>query len=1210
MWMVGTFVYALAAAGDYAAGNEAAAPQTAANRGIELTFHSSLDLENPWGEMELDAIVVDPHGRQRRVPAFWAGGRTWRIRYSSPLVGEHRYKTECTRRDDDGLHRQTGVFNVVPYEGDHPLYRHGPIRVAADRRHFEHADGTPFLWLADTWWMGLCKRLHWPAEFEQLTEDRRRKGFNVVQIVAGLYPDMAAFDPLGDNEAGQPWETGYAKIRPEYFDAADQRLAHLVESGMTPAIVGAWGFHLNWLGVDKMQKHWRYLVARYGAWPVVWVAAGEGTLPYYLSETKARDEQQQRDQWTEMVRYIGQIDPFDRPLTIHPKQSSRQTIDDPHLLSFDMLQTGHGGRHSIRSTLHGVRASLAAWPLMPCVNGEVCYEGILGTCHDDLQRFMAWSCLLSGAAGHTYGANGIWQVNREEKPFGRSPHGLNWGNTPWNEARQLPGSRHVGLAAELLRRYPFEQFEPHPEWAAYRSEASPSFRWQDWIWHAEGDPANDAPTGKRYFRKTFHLPEEAQVVVGRLRLAPDEDAVTWLNGRRIGRQHGISNVIPMTIQPAWLRPGKNVLAVEVDNQPSKQETNPAGLLATLSLELADGQSLTVVSDESWRSAEAPGENWTQAELDDADWQSVRRLGPHGSEPWGFVSPRGRLATPKSAGIPGRLRITYLPTAEPAEATELPAGVVYQASYVDPKTGETSDAGVATGDDDGRWPIPAPPRKGQDWVLVLERSSAPAQPLAIHPENPKYFLFRGKPLTLITATEHYGSIVNRAFDFEAYLRDMADKKQTVTRTFLLFREQQTDRNPHSPIKPESPEYLTPYPRTGSGEAHDGEPRYDLDQWNPEFFDRLDRFMSLASESGVVVELTLFGNVYTENVWQLNPLHADNNIQELKEIDWRDFITLRHPQLVRRQKAYIAKIVEETCQYDNLYYEICNEPGGDRDDGPDRAEVNRWQAEMARTVRSELKRRGRNHLIAGSEAFSYSRGYRQGLDHALAADWVQVMNFHSYPKIDVDGETWKMGGFMTKDLLLEEIAGLCRALQKHPKPCSFDEDNVVNLYETIPGWTVQRKRAWATVMGQAHYDFIDFSVTVGHETGTEESSRHIRTWMKHLSEFFHSFDFVHAEPIADWLVKKPPHTFASVLAVAGNDYVAYLADRRELGDVGAGEPIEGTVAFSLPEGRYRACLYSPTTGAYSPAVRVAGGGELIEFDLASFRDDVVLRVTRDR
>ena len=72
--------------------------------------------------------------------------------------------------------------------------------------------------------------------------------------------------------------------------------------------------------------------------------------------------------------------------------------------------------------------------------------------------------MLSGAAGHCYGADGIWQFNRPEAPFGASPTGYTWGNTAWQEAAGWPGSKHVGLGKQLLERYQWWRFEPHPEW--------------------------------------------------------------------------------------------------------------------------------------------------------------------------------------------------------------------------------------------------------------------------------------------------------------------------------------------------------------------------------------------------------------------------------------------------------------------------------------------------------------------------------------------------------------------------------------------------------------------------------------------------------------------------------------------------------------------------------------------------------------------------
>ncbi|MGH9446478.1 MAG: DUF4038 domain-containing protein, partial [Terriglobia bacterium] len=82
----------------------------------------------------------------------------------------------------------------------------------------------------------------------------------------------------------------------------------------------------------------------------------------------------------------------------------------------------------------------------------------------EVERFVYWACMLSGAAGHTYGADGIWQVNTAEHPYGPSPHGRCWGGPPWNVAAQLPGSSQVALAKKLLSQYEWWRFEPHPEW--------------------------------------------------------------------------------------------------------------------------------------------------------------------------------------------------------------------------------------------------------------------------------------------------------------------------------------------------------------------------------------------------------------------------------------------------------------------------------------------------------------------------------------------------------------------------------------------------------------------------------------------------------------------------------------------------------------------------------------------------------------------------
>mgnify|MGYP000238801712 CR=1 FL=1 len=431
---------------------------------LELSFRSAKPYADPFNELELEVTFTSESGARHSVPAYWAGEQNWRVRYAPPSPGRYNFLTHCSDASNQQLHGQEGTLEVAPYGGSHPLYLHGALRVSSNRRYLEHADGTPFFWLGDTWWMGLTKRLRWPEDFQYLASDRAQKGFTVIQIVAGLFPDMDSFDPRGTNEAGFAWQPGYSRINPAFFDMADLRIQHLIDRGLTPCILGCWGYYLPKIGIRKMKQHWRYLIARWGAFPVVWCLAGEGTMPYYLSSRPDQDRSEQRTGWTEIARYVRAADPFRRPITIHPSRTARESVDDPAVLDFNMLQTGHSGRKSYANTIRTLTNEYAAEPRMPVVNGEVCYEGIFEASREEVQRFLFWSNMLSGAAGFTYGANGIWQVNTEQEPFGPSPHGRTWGNVPWNQAAAYPGSRQLGLGASLLRRYQWWRFEPHPEW--------------------------------------------------------------------------------------------------------------------------------------------------------------------------------------------------------------------------------------------------------------------------------------------------------------------------------------------------------------------------------------------------------------------------------------------------------------------------------------------------------------------------------------------------------------------------------------------------------------------------------------------------------------------------------------------------------------------------------------------------------------------------
>lgn len=431
--------------------------KTQQNVWVDIPLNASLDYAQPFNKVVVDALITAPSGKTVTVPAFWRGDKAWCVRYSSAEIGDHAFITQCSNLDDMGLHQQSGTIHISAYQGDNPLIQHGGIKVAQDKRHFAHQDETPFFWLGDTWWMGLCGRLN-DSEFEQLAQHRASQGFTVVQLVAGLYPDMPAFDERGKSESGFAWEQDFAQINPAFYEAADQRIQTLVSHGIVPCILGCWGYYLAWMGTHKMQQHWRNLMARWGALPVVWISSGEQTMPWYLTPQVERNQAMEilKQDWSSVMQSMRQLNAFDRLISAHPMTSARDSVNDSSLIDFEMQQTGHD-----QPTQHHADCALAGWhaqPMMPVMSGESRYEALeinpTVTAKEVRQSF--WAHLIhAGFSGHTYGANGIWQVNLPDQPFGNSPAGNNWGTMPWQTAMQLLGAEQLSIAKALIQTLPW-----------------------------------------------------------------------------------------------------------------------------------------------------------------------------------------------------------------------------------------------------------------------------------------------------------------------------------------------------------------------------------------------------------------------------------------------------------------------------------------------------------------------------------------------------------------------------------------------------------------------------------------------------------------------------------------------------------------------------------------------------------------------------------
>lgn len=483
------------------------------------------------------------------------------------------------------------------------------------------------------------------------------------------------------------------------------------------------------------------------------------------------------------------------------------------------------------------------------------------------------------------------------------------------------------------------------------------------------------------------------------------------------------------------------------------------------------------------------------------------------------------------------------------------------------------------------------------------------PVRLHPDNPRYFLYGGRPRVLITATEHYGSVINRNFDYNAYLEEAADKQATLSRCFLLFRELEgIPLNPHSPCKPRPSEYVAPFARTGPGFATDGYPKFDLDRWDLVYFDRLHGFLDAAARHDVIVELTLFSNSYWDGVWELNPLNARNNVNGVGSIAWQDYNSMRDPALFERQKAFARKVVQEANRHPNFYFEVCNEPFGDHPGGhASLAEVEAWEAAIRGVIREEEARLPNRHLI-----FQVPTEHVRGdtpVDPLASEPDIDAINLHDYQQLTYQGRALPpLARFMQRDLKLDRINYLWTSCYSAGKPFVFDEDNACTNGRDVESWTIHRKRAWATVCSGGHYDMIDFSIqAAGGEQGTPASRAYIRAWLEHLSAFIHATDFVHMAPVRGFCSATPAMTLAVTLANPGEEYVIYVADRREKEEPGCGEPCGGTLAFALPSGRYEARLYRPENGQSLDTTCTLDGGE-VSLELAPFIHDIVIHVTK--
>jgi hypothetical protein len=451
-------------------------------------------------------------------------------------------------------------------------------------------------------------------------------------------------------------------------------------------------------------------------------------------------------------------------------------------------------------------------------------------------------------------------------------------------------------------------------------------------------------------------------------------------------------------------------------------------------------------------------------------------------------------------------------------------------------------------------------------LVLIQS-ATGDPISLHPDNPHYLLFRGKPTVLIGSTEHYGAVLNGDFDTIPYLDELHARGLNLTRTFSgTYREVPGSfKIVKNTLAPTPDKYITPWPRTQTTGAADGGNKFDLARWNDAYFERLRKFVAAASDRGIVVELVLFCPFYEENLWDINPMNPRNNVNGLPSIGRTEAYTLKHQALQEKQEALVRKAARELNGFDNLYFEICNEPyfGG---------VTLQWQARIASVLVEEEMRLPKRHLIAQNIANQKAR-----IDRPNPA--VSIFNFH----YATPPETAALNFALNKAIGDDETG--FRGIQDQP----------------------YRIEAWDFIVaGGAIFDHLDYSFTTDQENGMATVSDPtpggggptIRSQFQVLKKFIDGFNFIRMAPDKKVITRVTPRE-ASVRALSdfGHAYAIYAHPGKKL-----------ALALELPTGSYHADWLNPRNGRVDKAEEIESHGTPVEIVSPDFEADVALSIRK--
>jgi hypothetical protein len=426
---------------------------------MEIQLNATGNYSRPYIDVDdLSATFISPTGVSMTMPGFWDGGQMWKIRFSPTLVGIWTYTTNA---NDTGLNDQTGFITCTPYTGILPIYQHGFIKPSANNRYLTYGDGKPFYWLGDTHWSGfsIAERLNqsnderFSSMFRGMIDRRIEQGFTVWK--AETFANNNEQGNPASNEGGLAWNNGrfFIDLNSSFWQNIDQRIEYLASKGMVISIAQGVGRSMKNASVEPDHKRLaRYILARYGAYPTVWITAQE------FDEVRSGACGQC---WAEVAAYVYDLDPYKRANSMHNAYTNPIVYHDQVWYGFVTLQQSHNRVSSVDYWL----TQYNAIPPRPILEDEANYEDIIPWYGGGIAtpkwktRQSAWQSQIAGTFGFTYGAQGIWwacYTTQDKNP--------NCGNgsdaRAWNTAIDFPVGEQMSFMARFWTSFDWWTLAP------------------------------------------------------------------------------------------------------------------------------------------------------------------------------------------------------------------------------------------------------------------------------------------------------------------------------------------------------------------------------------------------------------------------------------------------------------------------------------------------------------------------------------------------------------------------------------------------------------------------------------------------------------------------------------------------------------------------------------------------------------------------------